>query len=234
MNAIPSSQRPPGTARRQRSIELAVFLLILLPLMALSALAGQPEGLTFSTVAIAVIVHDIALLCLVLFFVWRNGEGFVALGWSTRHVAREMGIGLALFIPVYLAVSGAERLLRYAGLSAPEALPSYLFPTSGGEYLLAVVFLAVVAVTEETIFRGYLLLRFRALTGSVVVALFLSVAIFALGHGYQGSVGVVAVGLLGLLYALIYVWRGSLVAPTVMHFVQNAVGLFLAPVLGPA
>ena len=231
MNAIPSASRPPATARRVQAIELFVFLLILLPLMALSAVAARPEGLGFTTVAIAVIAHDLALLSLVLFFVWRNGEGFVVLGWSRTHVAREIGIGLVLFLPVFFAVAGLERLLRHAGLSAPEALPGYLVPAPGMEYLLALVFLVVVAVTEETIFRGYMLLRFRSLTGSVIAALLLSVSIFALGHGYQGPVGIIAVGVLGLVYALIYIWRGSLVAPTVMHFVQNAIGLFLAPLV---
>ncbi|MFP5348248.1 MAG: CPBP family intramembrane glutamic endopeptidase [Gammaproteobacteria bacterium] len=234
MNAIPRSHRPPASARRVQSIELVVFLLILLPLMALSALADRPDGLDFTTVAIAVIVHDLALLALVLFFVWRNGEGFAAIGWSRRHLAREIGIGLALFAPVFLAIAGLERLLRYAGLTAPEALPGYLMPAPGVEYLLALVFLVVVAVAEETIFRGYLLRRFHTLTGSRVAALALSVSVFALGHGYQGSVGIVAVGVLGLVYALIYLWRGSLVAPTVMHFVQNAIGLYLAPLMEAA
>lgn len=234
MNAVPRSHHPPASARRVQSIELVVFLLILLPLMALSALADRPDGLDFTTVAVAVIVHDLALLALVLFFVWRNGEGFAAIGWSRRHVAREIGIGLALFAPVFFAIAGLERLLRYAGLTAPETLPGYLMPAPGVEYLLALVFLIVVAVAEETIFRGYLLRRFHTLTGSRAAALALSVSVFALGHGYQGSVGVVAVGALGLLYALIYLWRGSLVAPTVMHFVQNAIGLYLAPLMDAA
>lgn len=234
MNATSSVLGTPATDRRVQAIELFVFLLILLPLMALSALVDRPDGLEFTTVAIAVIAHDLALLGLVLFFVWRNGEGFGAIGWSRRHVAREIGIGLALFLPVFFAVAGLERLLRDSGLSAPDALPSYLLPAPGAEYLLALIFLVVVAVAEETIFRGYLLLRFRTLTGSRVLALVLSVSVFALGHGYQGSVGVVAVGALGLLYALIYIWRGSLVAPTVMHFVQNAIGLFLVPAVSPS
>lgn len=234
MNAVSSPRRSPANARRVQSIELFVFLLILLPLMALSALADRPDELDFATVAIAVIVHDLALLALVLFFVWRNGEGFAAIGWSRGHVAREIGVGLALFAPVFFAIAGLERLLRLSGLSAPDALPSYLVPTPGVEYLLALVFLVVVAIAEETIFRGYLLLRFRTLTGSRVAALALSVSVFALGHGYQGSAGIVAVGALGLLYALIYLWRRSLVAPTVMHFVQNAIGLFFAPLASAA
>lgn len=220
---------PSAPTRRLQLVELLVFLLILLPLMALSAVMGQPERLDFAAVAIAVIVHDVALLSLVLYFVWRNGEGVGVLGWSARGVGREALLGVLLFAPIFFAVGVVEQLLRASGWSAPEALPRYLVPTPGPEYLLALVFLVVVAVTEETLFRGYLLLRFRAVTGSLPVALLVSVGIFAIGHGYQGAVGIVAVGLLGLLYALVYLWRGSLVAPTIMHFFQNFIGLFIAP-----
>lgn len=225
----PDSPSAPALSLRLQLVELLVFLLILLPLMALSALTGQPERLDFATVAIAVIVHDLALLALVLYFVWRNGEGIKALGWSRRSLAREAFIGLLLFAPIFFAVGVVEQALRAGGWSAPDTLPTYLVPTPGPEYALALVFLVVVAVTEETLFRGYLLLRFRAVTGSLPLALGISALIFAMGHGYQGSVGIVAVGLLGLLYALVYVWRGSLVAPTVMHFLQNFIGLFIAP-----
>ena len=53
--------------------------------------------------------------------------------------------------------------------------------------------------------------------------------IFALGHGYQGPLGVIAVGAIGAAFAAVYLWRGSLVAPVVMHFIQNFLGLIVAP-----
>jgi len=215
--------------RRVQLVEVLVFLFILLPLMALSALIGRPDALDFVTVASATVVHDLALLSLVLYFVWRNGEGFAALGWRAPNVGREALIGLALFVPIFFGVAVLEQTLRQLGMSAPDGPPSYLIPTSGAEYLLALVLLTVVAVTEETIFRGYLLLRFRAITGSAAVAVVLSVLLFAMGHGYQGSVGLIAVGTLGLAFALVYLWRGNLVAPIVMHFVQNFIGMFIAP-----
>jgi membrane protease YdiL (CAAX protease family) len=89
-----------------------------------------------------------------------------------------------------------------------------------------------VAIAEETIFRGYLLLRFRAINLSLPWAAVLSAVIFSLGHGYEGTSGVVTVGAMGLTFAVIYLWRQSLVAPMVMHFLQDFIGIVLAPLLG--
>ncbi len=232
MDDLPPLSRPPEAATpsaRIQLVELLVFLFVLLPLMALSAFVGRPDALDFVTVAAATIVHDLALLSLVVYFVWRNGEGVGALGWRWPRIGREAAIGLGLFVPIFIGVALLEQLLRRSGLSAPDALPQYLTPVTGGDYALAFVLLVVVAVTEETIFRGYLLLRLRNVTGSTVVALAASVLLFALGHSYEGSVGLIAVGALGLAFALVYLWRGSLVAPMVMHFVQNFIGIFVAP-----
>ena len=236
MDALSVANRPPPAAvpHRIQLVEVLVFLFVLLPLMALSALIGRPDTVDFVMVASATIVHDLALLSLVLYFVWRNGEGFGALGWRPQHIGREALIGLALFVPIFFGVVALEQVLRASGLSAPDALPPFLTPTSGPQYLLALALLVVVAVTEETIFRGYLLLRFRTVTRSAVLAVILSTVLFALGHGYEGSVGLIAVGTLGLAFALVYLWRRNLVAPTVMHFVQNFIGLFVVPLANGA
>ena len=93
------------------------------------------------------------------------------------------------------------------------------------------ILVAVVAFSEETIFRGYLLLRFATITGTPAAAAFLSAAIFSLGHGYEGTAGVVTVGVVGAAFALVYLWRRNLVAPAVMHFLLDLVGIVVAPLL---
>lgn len=226
-----AGERTDALGRRQQALEVLVFLFLVVPSMALSFLSVQPDGLSFQVVAVANILRDLSLLSLVLYFVWRNGERLVAIGWNFAGMGREALVGLWLFVPVYLVTALFGGLLREAGLSAPEELPTFLMPKGAGEYLLALVFLAVVAVSEETIFRGYLLLRFRALTGNLAVTVMLSALIFSLGHGYQGAAGVVTVALLGVIFALVYLWRGSLVAPVVMHFLQNFIGIVLAPLV---
>jgi len=120
-----------------------------------------------------------------------------------------------------------------AGFTVPATpLPSLISEKSTAEFLLAAVLIIVVALTEETIFRGYLILRLKNVTASTAAAVILSAVIFSLGHSYEGSAGVITVGFMGLFFALIYIWRQSLVAPMVMHFLQDFIGIVLAPLLG--
>ena len=52
---------------------------------------------------------------------------------------------------------------------------------------------------------------------------------FAFGHTYEGFAGVLIVGVMGVVFALVYVWRKSLVAPIVMHALQDLLGIVIAP-----
>jgi membrane protease YdiL (CAAX protease family) len=94
-----------------------------------------------------------------------------------------------------------------------------------------VALVVIVAIAEETIFRGYLLLRFMGLGMGKTSAVVLSSAIFAVGHGYEGSAGLATVGVMGVLFAVVYLWRGSLVAPMVMHFLQDFLAIVVLPLL---
>jgi membrane protease YdiL (CAAX protease family) len=42
----------------------------------------------------------------------------------------------------------------------------------------------------------------------------------------------VTVGFMGLVFALVYVWRKSLVAPVAMHFMQDFLAVVVVPLLG--
>jgi len=216
---------------REQVIELLVFLFLIVPSMVLSLFITR-SGATFPVVAISTIVRDLALVCLILFFLWHNGEHDQRIGWTFQNVWMDILLGVILFFPLLFASGILETILRRMGFSSPTGAPDYLIPHGPGQLLLALVLVIVVAVAEETIFRGYLILRLRAISGSLGWAVVLSSAIFALGHGYEGSAGLITVGFIGLVYALVYVWRRSLVAPVTMHFLQDFIGIVLLPMLG--
>jgi membrane protease YdiL (CAAX protease family) len=104
-----------------------------------------------------------------------------------RHVGREIALGALLFVPVYLGARWLETLLLGLGLSGPlTPAPSLVPARDPASVLLAVLLVTVVAISEETIFRGYLLLRYRAILPNAGLALVVASVIVALGHGYEG------------------------------------------------
>ncbi len=223
----------PQLSWREQLLEVAVFLFLIVPSMVFSFFVVQQTRLSFVLVALSTIFRDLGLVALILFFLWRNREPLTNIGWTLRNVWTDVSLGVGLFISTFFALGWLESVLRAIGLSAPAApLPSFLSPAGPIQALLAFVLVVVVATAEETIFRGYLLLRLEAVSQSTTVAVILSAVIFSLGHGYEGGAGVVTVGVMGVIFALVYIWRRSLVAPITMHFLQDFLAIVLLPLLG--
>ena len=221
------------SSSNERLVEVSVFLFLIVPSMALSFFAVKQGSLSFVLVAFATILRDLALVSLILFFIWRNNEPITWIGWTFKNSRKEIALGILLFIPFSFGTGLLEKGLQAIGLSVPSTpLPSFLAARGMVEFLLALVLVVIVALAEETIFRGYLILRFKTITSNPIGAALLSAAIFSLGHGYEGSAGVVTVGVMGVIFALIYIWRQSLVAPIVMHFLQDFIGIVLLPLFG--
>jgi membrane protease YdiL (CAAX protease family) len=220
-----------GVQKRVQGVEVAVFLTLIVPSLVLGALVRRPDSTGFIVTAAATIAQDIGLVALVLYFLWRNGEPVRRLGWNLGAGVREVLIGAVLFVPLLFATAALAQWLTELGLSGERSTLRFLQPAGTWQLALGFVLVAVVAVAEETIFRGYLLLRFKPLTRSAGIAVLLSSIIFGIGHGYEGTAGMVSVTVLGIAYALVYEWRRSLVAPIAMHFLQDFVGIVL-PSLG--
>lgn len=242
-NVRPGGQLPKGgPSQAAQIVELAVFLLLILPSLIVALFSAPVATSTppdFAALATAIIVRDVALVGLIVFFVWRSGEArgpvpLARIGWDLRDAPTEVAIGVALFLPMTICAAFIDALLRAVGFSGPPENTPLFAPTGGAELLLAILLVVVVAISEETIFRGYLMLRFRNLTGSVPLAIVASSLIFAMGHGYQGASGLIAVGVIGSILAVVYAWRGNLVAVTTMHFIQDFIGIVLVPYLSDA
>jgi membrane protease YdiL (CAAX protease family) len=219
--------------RKRQLVEVSAFLFLIIPSMVISFFVMKQGSMSFVLIAISTIMRDLALVSLILFFIWRNGEHLAMIGWSFKNVLKDAILGMWLFIPFFLSAGLIEKGLRMAGFNAPATqLPSLISGKNMAEFTLATLLVIVVAVAEETIFRGYLILRFKSITANNLIAVLLSSVIFSIGHGYEGSAGVITVGVMGIVFALVYLWRQSLVCPVVMHFLQDFIGIILLPLLG--
>jgi CAAX protease family protein len=230
-NAVPPAKPNRKPNRKVQLVEVSVFLFLILPALVLSFLTGSEINSRFAQVAITSVLNDLALLSLVLYFLWRNGESVREIGWNFDNLRPDIAWGLILFIPIVFGGNLLEAALHKAGLSAPSRLPPFV-PTSGFiKLILGFVIVTVVAVVEETIFRGYLMLRFMAVTGRASTAVILSSIVFSLGHGYEGLAGTVTVFVLGVVLALVYLWRNSLVTSIIIHFLTDFSSIVLPALL---
>jgi membrane protease YdiL (CAAX protease family) len=221
--------RPP---RPKALVEILVFLFLIVPSLVLSLFITGQATAGFVLVAVSTILRDLALLSLIFYFAWRNQEPLGRLGWRYETLDGDIVWGFLLYVPLLVVVSLLEQAFSSAGLSEPSQPATSEFRFVGtGQLALAAILVVVVAVSEETIFRGYIFLRLRAVLGSTTAAVLLTSAIFSIGHGYEGSLGMATVGVMGLIFNLIYLWRKSLVTPMILHFLQDFIAIVVAPFL---
>jgi len=105
-----------------------------------------------------------------------------------------------------------------------------VFPQDRQERLafLGVVF--TVSICEEFIFRGFAQQVFESTwQRGVLAGIVGSAALFALAHLYQGRRGLIATLVVGILFASIRSWTGSLIAPITAHFTADLTAGLLAP-----
>lgn len=158
-----------------------------------------------------------------------------ALGLSRpRSIVRTIAIGIALGI-VLLAFSKlmlTPIVERLTGI--PRDLSAFDFlrgDTGAFLRLLPLVWLSA-ALGEEIVFRGFLIGRLEFAFGgasriATSAAVILSTTLFAFAHAYQGPTGIVITGILGLVFAVLYVATGrNLWTNIVAHGVYDT-GSFL-------
>jgi membrane protease YdiL (CAAX protease family) len=168
--------------------------------------------------------------------IWRSlvrGISLDALGFDVPKGAWVAGVSivLSLFL-VANQLIGLRVLMRSATLrkSFVFQLATRLMPQNLVESLAFAALAATVALCEETIYRGFALLVFaHAARDSVLAGVTLSSALFAAAHAYQGRKGIIQTFIVGLLFAVIRIWTGSLVPTMAGHLTADLVAGLAAP-----
>lgn len=156
------------------------------------------------------------------------------LGFSMRQPALTVSLSIVLsglfFANQVFSVSRlASRPSELKGLLPQLALK--VFPQDNVERLAFVALVSTVALCEEVIYRGFIQFVFQDVTGGrVLLGILFSAVFFALAHFYQGTRGLVSTFAVGLLFAVVRTWTGSLIPPISAHFVADLTVGFLAAV----
>jgi membrane protease YdiL (CAAX protease family) len=104
-----------------------------------------------------------------------------------------------------------------------------MLPTGPRDRRAWLLLSATAGITEEIMYRGVLLLTLSRLIPTLAPLLICLVAvlIFAVGHVYQGWVGIIVTGLLAILFIALYLVTGSLLPGMVLHFALDARAAFI-------
>ncbi len=168
----------------------------------------------------------IILLCIGLGYL--SDLDWAVLGWRMAEPLREVGIGALVGLGLALFFSATTQwIVRQSGDRFYSALLlQHIVPRSGHEFLLILAALIPVVLLEEILFRSLLLGGLSPLLPASVLLITLGV-IFGLLHNPQGMWGMIGAGLGGVIFGVLFLWQGSLLAPLVAHYVANAVQIAL-------
>jgi uncharacterized protein len=167
---------------------------------------------------------------------WRTAERHIrpaALGISLADKKLTAVVSLLLCLLVVINQVFAIHRLAAQPSEAKGLLPQLalkIFPQNEVEQLAFVALVATVALCEELIYRGFVQRVFEdAVQGLAVAGIVISAAFFSVAHLYQGRRGLLSTFVVGLLFASVRAWTGSLVPTLAAHFVTDAAAGFLAP-----
>ncbi|MBE3561289.1 MAG: CPBP family intramembrane metalloprotease [Ktedonobacteraceae bacterium] len=134
---------------------------------------------------------------------------------------------------ILVTIIGYKRLIRQPEdfKQIQEQAAVKLLPKSSQERWLWIAAAITAGVSEEILYRGFLLFYLTLLWPGAhpLVAIVLSGLVFGLGHFYQGWQGSVITGVIGALLMAVYITSGSLLVAIVIHALVDLRALFFVP-----
>ncbi len=166
-----------------------------------------------------------------------------SLGLATDGLGREIFWGMLMVIPCYIANIIASVL--YILASNTDVMDIAGQRLENMEVLATLSAVSVVPISiyvgvyEEILFRGFFLSRMRSFFGgppsggATFLAIILSSAVFGMAHVYQGTLGIVQTFTVGVVLAIIALWRKKIWACMIAHMGIDIFGLVLLRVVKP-
>ena len=176
----------------------------------------SPSRHIIQQVYVPAVIYEWALLGLIWLGVRRTtGLGGLIEGtWkSSWQAVADCLLGLAFWVGWYVIEKGVQYVLG----PAHNIQIDYLFPRSGLESASWILSAVTSGFCEEIVFRGYLLKQFAVWTGSVLAGMLLQAGLFGAAHPLLGWKQMIVIGVSGVLFALLALWRKSLRPGMVAH-----------------
>jgi len=203
---------------------LPTQILVALLLVTVVGMPFDAANLSLQFFATLSFIDTALVVLLIRVFLAASQENPAAVLLGSRPWRREAWRGVLLVPVVFLTVSLIVLAVRTIApwMHNVDRNPLENFMDSPLEAAAFLVVVVLAGGVREEIQRGFILHRFEQRLGGATVGLILFSAAFGLLHVDQGYDAAVGIGLLGLLWGLIYIRRRSVVAPMVNHACFNA------------
>jgi membrane protease YdiL (CAAX protease family) len=181
------------------------------------------------------LVDSVLLVSLIVLFLRSHGERVRDVLLGSRPVAGEVSLGVSLtfaaFVLAIVVLTAVKILIPGLHNVAHNPFQDLISgPRNVGIFAVVVV---VAGGVREEIQRAFVLHRFKVWLGGGTVGIVVGSIAFGAGHlPVQGYDAAIATGLLGVFWGIVYLRRGSVVAPMLSHSGFNVIQVFQYLVLG--
>lgn len=139
-----------------------------------------------------------------------------------RGAARTFVVGVLIGLLLVVALSALQARRSAAVQNKMEKAflrLSFILPLTVTERTWWIFVSLTAGITEEILYRGFLIQYFFAapLHIGLAVAVIVSSVIFGAAHLYQGVAGVIFAAILGFIFSVIFLMTGTLLVPMVLH-----------------
>jgi membrane protease YdiL (CAAX protease family) len=195
--------------------------------------SGGPVGAAGTSLLLQSVVTGLPQFLLMAYVAGVTGPassprwGFVPLG---RHDILRVAFLVAACFLVIAPIGAVTMLLplRWSSL----LVSGYRWGLqSFWQIPVALLFGLTAGYREEFFFRSYLLGRLEEMSVPLPYAIAMSVALFCLGHLYEGALGLVVAAALGTMLSLAYVRTRNIHVVAIAHGLYNTLALSLSLVL---
>jgi len=205
---------------------LILFVTVLMPYMGwrnypkfLEMVRQQPAAARRSVY----ISNMVALwvLALIVLMMWQYRDRSLGLLGFAPLTGKPAFVSLGVVILVIALVILSYRVLlqkdnRYQWIFVPE-----LLPRNQPELNLFLLLSITAGITEEILYRGYLVWYLNQVF-SLPMAVLVASVLFTFAHAYQGKKAMLVIFPVGLMFGILYAYSGSLLAPILLHTAINS------------
>ncbi len=227
-NVSPEGQKPERSfTPRLGTYILLVFLVIVLPGLSLLVLIVGSNNISLDMVDpvkfiyIPTIIIEWLIVLAVALGIRREKSSAASIG-LVRLKLIDVPTAIVFLIAANIALRPLEMLLSAVGLPVSENV-NVLVEHAGQSFWWWLALSATAGFCEEVAFRGYIFTRIRGIfpKGGWVLAIGVSSAAFAAGHGYQGVGGLILLFFLGAMFCGLFLYTKSLWPAILAHFLQD-------------